>query len=137
MKRSRGGEEEGQNEEKKKIEHTISVLAVAIKDAKNTEDITKPVFIVHILEDDFITYRAELTQEEIDLIAPRFVRTGPIDRQEEVTQNGPAAAVLKKIMKYKIDGDDGILYESSGWVSVSSDVIAETPANTIVWFGYQ
>lgn len=114
MKRSRDGEED-----KEKIEET------------------KPVFIVNVREDDFDTFRADLTQEEIGLVAPRFARSGPIDRQQEVSQNGPAAAALRKIMKYKIDGDDGIFYEHSGWVSVSSDVVSETAAHTIVWFGYQ
>ena len=95
------------------------------------------MFIVNVREDDFDTFRADLTQEEIDLIVPDFVRSGPIDRQQEVSMDGPAAPVLRKIMKYKTDGDDGIFHEHSGWVSVSSDVIAETVANTIVRFGYQ
>ena len=114
MKRSRDGEQE-----EKKIEDT------------------KPVFIVNVLEDDFHTYRVDLTQEEIDLIVPDFVRSAPLDRAQEVSLGGPAAPVLKKIMKYKTDKEFGVFHEHSGLVSVSSDVVAETVANTIVWFGYQ
>lgn len=115
MKRSRDGDEEAQK--------------------KNEE--TKTVFIVHVLEDDYYTYRADLTQEEIALVASKFARSAPMDREQEVSQNGPAAQALRKIMKYKTDDEDGIFYESSGWVSVSSDVVAETLAYTIPWFGYQ
>lgn len=105
---------------------------------KNDEPTTKLVFIVSIGEDhDFKTFRADLTQAELDLLAPRFVRSGPNDRESEVSTNGPAAAVLRKIMEYRVDPDDGAFGEFEGWVEASSAFVSENAAHTIVWFDFE
>jgi hypothetical protein len=94
------------------------------------------VFIVCVNgEGDVQTCSVELTEEEIALLVPRFVRSTGLDRCTEVEAKGPAAEVLHQIYFYA-KGMGGDLYEKSAAIDVSTVDIANTRARTIVWFDW-
>ena len=94
------------------------------------------VFIVCVNgEGDIQTCSVELTEEEIALLVPRFVRSTWRDRCKEVEAKGPAAEVLHQIYFYA-KGMGGDLYEKSAATDVSTIDIANTRARTIVWLDW-
>lgn len=94
------------------------------------------VFIVCVNgEGDVQTCSVELTEEEIALLVPRFVRSTGLDRCNEIEAKGPAADVLHQIYFYA-KGMGGDLYEKSAATDVSTIDIASARARTIVWFDW-
>lgn len=95
------------------------------------------VYVVDVLDDGSASvYVADLTKEEIALIVPRFVGSGPICRNEEVSNDGPAAHVLRKFQHY-VEEDPGCWYAEGPVKEVGFLELANSRARTIVWDAWE
>ena len=149
MKRSRDGEQvkEEEDEEKEEVQLVqIEPVAITVICADGDEEEgevqvvqTEPVLIIVIYDDPDLTTTSvvHLYSDEIALLVPKFVGSGPVYRQNEVSGGGLAARVLRKIFNYEVDDRDDTFFEDETKDSVIWTTAANTRARTIVCFGYQ